>query len=525
MLLALGVTSVLQLALVNCWPRFESPNERSRVYQAIAVAHRGSLAIDAEIGRFGAMEDVAESGGRRFPNKAPGLVPLLLPGALVARMVAGDSDSELAWALALGRLLACFVPFVVAVRLVAGAHGRRYPRGAPFAAVTLALASPLLAASLLAFSHALAACLLVAAFLLLHDDDARLAPSAALAAGALLGWAVTSEYPAAVPAAIVAVAALPRLGGRGGLRLALGAALPLGLLAAYDTACFGSPFTLSSAHEAHATYAELAARGAFGLGTPTLAGLAELLVSPPRGLLVWLPALLLVLWPARGGEPWPRRAGGRFALAVAPAALVLVMSGYPRAHGGWFPGPRYVLLVLPLLALALARGAEAALARPRGRVLAGAAALWGAVMVWPCLATFPFPPEDYPLPAFTLAWPLLRDAGALAPSWLAAGVLAPLLAALAVLAAATLLVVATPGARARERVVAGLLAAVPLALAALLVRPPATWQAALEAAVIHDVYTGSTPAGALEALSPRADTDGRRAQLEGWIARRDAPRR
>lgn len=519
--LALGVTTILQLVLVNHWPRFESPNERARIYQAIAVADRGALDIDVEIGRFGAMEDVASAGGRAFPNKAPGMLPLLLPGALVARLAAGGSEAELAWAMVLGRLLACSLPFAVAVLLLAGGPARPYPRGTTFAAVALALGSPLLAASLLAFSHALAACLLLAAFLVLHDEE-RPGPGAALGAGVLLGWAVSAEYPAAVPAVVIAATALLRLGGRGALRLGLGAALPLGLLAGYNAECFGSPFTLSSAHEAHGAYAELAARGAFGIGLPSLAGLVELLVSPSRGLLVWMPALALALWPARCHDHWPRHAAGRLALWLAPAALLVVMSGYANRHGGWFPGPRYLLMVLPLLAVPLARGAEAALARPAGRLLATVTAAWGAVMVWPCLATFPFPPEDYPLPAFTLACPLLRGSGTTAPSWLPDGVVLPLLAILAIVAAAVLVAAATSGARTRERAAALLLAAVPVVLAAALVRPPASWQAALERAVIHDVYTTSTPPGELEALRPRADTDARRARLDAWIAARDA---
>ena len=522
-LLALALASVLQLVLVNYWPRFASPNERAHVYQAIAVVDRGALDIGAEIARFGPMEDVAVVGGRTFPNKAPGLLPLLLPGALVARLVAGGSTAELAWALTLGRLLACSLPFVLTVLFVAGAASRSCPRGAPFAAVALALASPLLAASLLAFSHALSACLLLAAFVLLHGED-RPTPGRGLAAGALLGWAVTNEYPAVVPATVIAVAALLRLRGHGTIRLVLGGALPLALLAAYNTACFGSPLVLSSAREAHGAFAEVASRGVFGLGPPSLDGVAELLLLPARGLLVWMPALLLACWPRRQSTGESGGASARLVPVVAPTLLLLAISGYPYRTGLWFPGPRHLLMVLPFLALLLARGAEAALVRPAGRILAAVTVIWGVVMVWPCIVTFPFPPEDYPLPAFTVAWPLLRG-GVLAPSWLPGSMLAPLLGILAALAAVTLIAAATPRARPRERVAAVLLAILPVALAAALVRAPGTWKAALEAAVIHDVYTAASPPGALEALRPRADTDGRRAQLEEWIARRDAPGR
>jgi hypothetical protein len=100
-------------------------------------------------------------------------------------------------------------------------------------------------------------------------------------------------------------------------------------------------------------------------------------------------------------------------------------------------------------------------------------------------------------------------------------VLAFVLAVLALLAALQLLMLATPGSRRGERLVA-----VALLLGALLlasrVRPPRSWQASLERAVIHDLYAGG-PKGALEALRPRAETPARRASVEMWITRRDAP--
>ncbi len=102
----LGVAVALQLVVVNVWPRFESPNERTRAYQAIAVATRGTLEISPELDRFGAMEDVAAFGGRRYPNKAPGVLPLVVPGALLARRLAAGPEEELALTLVLGRLLA-----------------------------------------------------------------------------------------------------------------------------------------------------------------------------------------------------------------------------------------------------------------------------------------------------------------------------------------------------------------------------------------------------------------------------------
>jgi hypothetical protein len=518
--LTLGISTVLQLVVVNFWPHFESPNERARAYQALAVVSRGSLEIGPEVRQFGGMEDLASAGGRVFPNKAPGVLPLLLPGALLARLIAaGLPEAELKLTLVLSRLLAASLPFAVCVLLLARLTSG-FPRGGPLVVVAYALGSPALAASLLLFSHALTACLLLAGFLLLFGTP-RLGSQGATAAGFLLSWAAVCEYPVAVPAVVLVLAALPRLGARRSLTLAVGGAVPLVLLGVYNAVCFGSPFALSTAHEAYGSFAALVRTGVFGISWPTLGGLAGLLLSPSRGLLVWAPLVMLALVGGAARPLWPEDRGARVALVAAPTALIIVMSGYPNWHGGWFPGPRYLLPVLPLAFVMAARGVRLAVERPWGRVLVALGALWGWVMVWPVMASFPFTPEDLPLPAFTLTPGLLAE-GIVVPSWLPPGVLAPVLVVLALLAGLQLLVLATPGGARRERLVAaGLVLGV--LLVASKVPPPRTWQASLERAVIHDLYADG-PKGALEALRPRADTPARREGLDALIARRDAAR-
>jgi hypothetical protein len=516
----IAIAAALQLLVVNFWPSFESPSERGRIYQALAVVNRGRLDIGPEVERFGGMEDLASARGRLFSDKAPGMLPLLLPGAALARALSGsDPVNELRLALVLGRLLAGSLPFALCVVLLARATSTRFPRGAPVAVAAYALATPALAASLLLFSHALTACLLLAGFVLLFASSRPRWPAAMLA-GALLAWAATCEYPTSVPAAVLAIGALRRLGLRRVLAFSVGGVVPLVLLGAYNVACFASPFALGTAHEAYGPFADMARQGLFGVSWPTVGGLGGLLFSSGRGLLVWIPLVLLAAFAAVARPPWPERPGARFALAAAPVALLLVISGAPNWRGGWFPGPRYLLAVLPLVLVLVARGVENLVGHASGRVLVAVAALWGWLQVWPVVASFPFPPEDYALPFATLARPLLAE-GISVPSWLPRALEVPVLALLAAAAAVLLFVLATRGARPFERVVAIGVFLVMLVLA-LGVRPPATWRASLERAVIHDVYAGG-PRGALEALAPRADTPARRATLEGWIARRDRP--
>jgi hypothetical protein len=516
-----GIVIVLQVAVCNYWPHFESPSERARAYQAVAVVARGSLAIGPEVRRFGGMEDLASVGGALFPNKAPGMLPLLLPGAFVARVLTDRPEAELRWTMVLDRLVAASLPFVVCVLLLARVTVTRFPRGGPLAVTAYALATPALAASLVLFSHALTGCLLLAGFLLLFRSP-QPHWKVALLAGLLLAWASVCEYPVALPGLVLGVLAVRRLRTRGSFALLAGAALPVLLLAAYNLACFGSPFALSVGHESYRSFAALEEQGVFGVSWPTASGFVGLLASPSRGLLVWAPVSLVAVVGAMRGRRSQEDRAARIALVTAPLLLLLAMSGYPNWHGGWFAGPRYLLPVLPLVFVLVAMGAESALQRPWGTVVLALGALWGWAQLWPVVATFPFPPPDFPLPAFTLA-PRLAAAGVHAPSWLPGALLLPLLVVLALGAGVQLLVLATPGGRWGNR-----LAAVALLVGAVLLasqlRPPAAWQGSLEYAVIHDVYTDG-PKGALEALAPRADTQARRAKLEAWIARRDGASR
>jgi len=512
----IALLAVAQLLLVNYWPLFPSPNERARVDQALAVVSRGSLAIDDELERHGGHEDVAAAFGRRFPNKAPGTLPLLLPGAALARLIAGgDPSAELRWALYLGRLFAASLPALLLVVMLARRLGGEWPRGGPVAVAACALGSPLLAASLLAFSHALTACLLLAGWLWLESDPPG--HRRAAAAGFAFAWAATAEYTTAVPAAIIAALAARRLGGRGLAALAVGALPPLALLAAYNAACFGSPWTLSTAFEAHPAFAELTRHGVFGIGWPGPVGLATLLVSADRGLLVWAPVFAFALVGIAG----PRRRAALAALAPA-AALVLLMAGYPNAHGGWFPGPRYIVPVLPLLAVPLAAGLERALARSWWRVAAAVAALCGWLQAWLSVSSFPFPPEGFPLPAFTFALPLAA-AGATFPSWLPAATTGAVIACLALGSATLLLALIHPPGRRREAAAAvGLV--VMLALGALRLERPATFVARLEWAVVRDALAVGD-GRALEGVRLEATTAGERTATELSIAARDAAKR
>lgn len=504
-----AIAVVCFAAIHPFWPGFPSPNEWPRVYQAMALVERGSLAVDAEVARFGGCEDLSTSGGRLFPNKAPGMLPLLIPAAALARCVAPE-EHRLEVALFAGRLLAASLPALLGAVLVLRAVSASLGNGTGAVVVAWALATPWLTSGCVLFAHALAGTLLWGAARLALAEVAP-KPRQLAAAGFLVSWGATVEYPTLLVGALLGGFAVRRWGWRASAML-LGAVPPLAALALYNWACFGAPWALSSGREVSPAFAALAKEGVFGVSLPTWEGLWVLLLSPERGLAVWAPLLLL------GLLRLPRLAAdfGCFAW-VASWAMVLVMSGYPNAHGGWFAGPRYLVSVFPFLVWGTATTVTALGHLRLTRILSLTAAVWALPAVWLATTTFPFPPEDFPWAPVSFSWPLL-GAGAAAPTWLPAAVFYPLVAALSLAAAALLL--RTFAGTAKEKFWAVGLAAV--FWASIATTPlPLGFRQHLELAVIQEVYLQQGGKGRLEAVRALAQTPAQQAQVDSWLQVRD----
>lgn len=178
-------------------------------------------------------------------------------------------------------------------------------------------------------------------------------------AGLGLGIAVLTKtahlvlLPVIVAAAWIAARDRAPTRSRGGwtthVLAAVGAlALVLALLAVLNVARFGSPFETGYGREV----------GFWS--SPWLEGLLGQLIGPGRGLLVYFPAVLL----AAAGTPALLRRAPWVAL-LGWGGLLTFLGVYCRWHaweGGWCWGPRFLVPVLPLLAVPLAAWWEA----PRG---------------------------------------------------------------------------------------------------------------------------------------------------------------
>jgi hypothetical protein len=165
------------------------------------------------------------------------------------------------------------------------------------------------------------------------------------AAGLLAGYAITTEYPNVLGAAIFGVYALLRVDRvRRASAYAAGGLVGVLPLALYNWWAFGSP--------THNTYSEIGRPASDLFGAPSLPVLLELLFSA-NGLVVLTP---IVASGALGAVLLFRRGARPEALVVAAVVTTYLVfnSAYVSPFGGYSPGTRHLITLLPFLAVALA---------------------------------------------------------------------------------------------------------------------------------------------------------------------------
>lgn len=287
--------------------------------------------------------------GHRYAAKAPGLAFWTLPAFLALKAAGGASASgdsyRILWLLG---LWATVLPAAILFLLVRTAADGMVPGYGTITATTLGVATLILPFASVFFAHVLTATLGFAAFTLLWRDR-RLGGRArtVAAAGLLAGLAITVELPSVILAAALACYLFSRR--RAASRLLLfgaGALVGVTPLLLFDQWAFGSVAHLSYAG------AEGNRTGFFGVATPSFHVASELLFSR-IGLLRLAPVLVLAVV---GLAALYRRGFRAEALLVAGMSLAYLVfnSGYATPFGGYSPGPRFLVPILPFLALSLA---------------------------------------------------------------------------------------------------------------------------------------------------------------------------
>jgi hypothetical protein len=297
--------------------------------------------------------DLSFIDGHYYAAKSPGLAFVVLPPYLLLKAAGGaepirESRPEVWYLQLFGAVLPALLLLVLVKRTADGLE----PGFGTAAAITLGLATMVLPFATMLFSHVLSATLAFAAFAVLFHER-RGPPRVVLVglAGLLAGLAVTVEYPVALVGAIVGVYALARRP----VLMRLGAYAAggfVGILPAllFNLWAFGNMFTFSYANVVGDQEANK--RGLFGVSAPDFGVLVELLFSP-IGLLILTPVAIagafgLVALYRRGHRP-------EALVAAAVAVLYLLWNaGYETPFGGNSPGPRFLVVTLPFLALGLA---------------------------------------------------------------------------------------------------------------------------------------------------------------------------
>jgi hypothetical protein len=316
-------------------------NQNAHFDLARALVERQTLHVDGYHENTG---DVAVVGGHVYINKPPGVSFLAaIPYAvLYAIERALDVPTEAWKTLTLNAWLVTVLTCGVTGALIPAVlylYGRRRAGASPLAALGVALAvafgTIVFPYSTMLFAHVPPALFLLLAFVWVDERP--------LAGGIAAGIAGISYY-LCIPAAVVLlVGAWLRGGAKSALRFALGG-LPFGvLLIAYHMACFGSPF-VTSLEVSRAFTEEGLLLGVFR--RPSLEALWGLTFGEYRGLFFVSPVLLIAFL---GMTRMPRRP-----LALIGAILAIfffAVASFKQWPGGWAFGPRYVLPIVPLLAI------------------------------------------------------------------------------------------------------------------------------------------------------------------------------
>ena len=337
-------------------------------YALVQSLADGTPRIDKHLNQSG---DIAWVDGHYYAAKSPGLAFFSLPvyvaldtAHLLAPIDAGGGGQgppgakhihpRSVWQVNFV-VVAAFLVLLLLIRLTVNAV---VPGAGIAIALMLGMGTMLLPFASSYFSHVLSATLGFAAFVLARRKRAEQRGLELAASGVLAGLAVFTEIPLLIVAVLLfafVVTERPRVarGAWYGAGFVVGI-LPLWL---YDLWAFGSPLKTGYADAVKelgtSGHDVIGANGSgfFGLGRPDLGAAQDLLFSQ-KGLFVLTPITLVAVLalPLLWRRGYPREA---MLIGGLTLAMLVYNASYYLPFGGATPGPRFLVPLLPFLALPL----------------------------------------------------------------------------------------------------------------------------------------------------------------------------
>ena len=321
-----------------------APSELNRWATAASLVEKASFDIAWAEPLIGPNGNTVNVDDEIYSNDSPGTAILAAPIYALTRLFIGLPDASnirISWF-----VMRFFISTVPILLLGLWLYARETDE---LSLAILLFATPLFAYSLLLFSHVFAAVVIYFAFRVVYDQR-YVMPWHAFLGGILCGIAIMCEFAAVIPSAVFAFGLLfadkrERLSRP--LYFMLGALPFVLLLGWYNYSLFGSPFTMPYIHEGFPQWAQLSGRGIGGIIWLWLSNLYLLLLSPSRGLFFTAPILLLSITAFFTSREVHTIRHRTKITAIFVTVFVVALAG--NVYGGAAFGPRYLLLIVPLL--------------------------------------------------------------------------------------------------------------------------------------------------------------------------------
>ena len=477
---------MVYLVLPNLYPRFDSPNEYSRLRLTRALVEHQSFRIDPYLRNATpqTVSDVAYYGGHFYSDKAVGMSLLAVPAVAIVNALVPDVSMRTL--LVAARLSTVVIPALLALWFVL----QRCRTAFALTAVTgLFLGSVVYQGAVNFSGHVPATiAILLSAYLI---GTKRIAT-----AGVLAGLAILIDFTSAIAAAgLLLVLAYRTRSVRPAAIFAACCALVAAIQLGVNAICFDGPLDFAYHHMYNPADQANRGSGFFGIALPRPEALAGLTFGGMKGMFLHSPFLLLAAISLFSLRSVVARSPLNVWAATMCIVYFLLVASLRDWEGGWSLGPRYLTPIYPLLVFLLVDWFENVVSEKRRAALhvaLAATVTWSVLLHVMAMLTWPNPPVSTLLTFPALEVPaFLLFRGAFAPNLLAAIGLPMAIAAALVLLIAMTPVAISAGRRALPYVViAALLFAIALSSAA-----PAAGSPLARRFEVFLYYMGASPSG------------------------------